>query len=126
MVNIPTKKLPNARFHLVQTNLPAFLGSRSYEIPSGGKSLVEVAKLHGLAPSALASETGRDLGYIFKEFTEILIPAKGYELRPAFFFMDEEVFSSILIQGFLMENLDPALFEKVFSSPWGKVYRMLN
>ena len=126
LVNIPTKKLPNARFHLVQTNLPAFLGSRSYEIPSGGKSLVEVAKMHGLAPSALASETGRDLGYIFKEFTEILIPAKGYELRPAFFFMDNEVFSSILIQGFLMENLDPTFFEKVYTSPWGKVYRMLN
>ena len=125
-MKIPTKTLPNARFHLIQTNLPAFLRSRSYEIPTGGKSLVEVARLHRLAPSALASETGKDLGYNFKEFTEILIPAKGYELRPAFFFMDEEVFSSILIQGFLMENLDPALFEKVFTSPWGKVYRMLN
>jgi len=126
LVKIPTKTLPNAQFHLIQTNLPAFLRSRSYKIPTGGKSLVEVARLHRLAPSALASETGKDLGYNFKEFTEILIPAKGYELHPAFFFMDEEVFSSILIQGFLMENLDPALFEKVFSSPWGKVYRMLN
>ena len=116
MVKIPTKKLPNARFHLIQANLPVFLGDRSYEIPQGGKSLLDVAKLHGFAPSALASETGKDLDHKFKEFTELIIPAKGYELRPAFFFMDDEVFSSTLVQGFLMENLDPAFFEKIFTS----------
>ena len=126
LVKIPTNKLPNARFHLVQANLPVFLSDRSYEIPQGGKSLLDVAKLHGLDPSALASETGRDLDHNFKEFSEIIIPAKGYELRPAFFFMEDEVFSSVLIQGFLLENLDPAFFEKVFTSPWGKVYKMLN
>jgi dolichyl-diphosphooligosaccharide--protein glycosyltransferase/undecaprenyl-diphosphooligosaccharide--protein glycosyltransferase len=126
LVKIPTKKLPNARFHLVQANLPVFLSDRSYEIPQGGKSLLDVAKLHGLAPSALASETGKDLDHKFKEFTELIIPAKGYELRPAFFFMDDEVFSSTLVQGFLMENLDPAFFEKIFTSPWGKVYKMLD
>ena len=126
LVKIPTKKLPNARFHLIQANLPVFLGDRSYEIPQGGKSLLDVAKLHGFAPSALASETGKDLDHKFKEFTELIIPAKGYELRPAFFFMDDEVFSSTLVQGFLMENLDPAFFKKIFTSPWGKVYKMLD
>jgi hypothetical protein len=32
----------------------------------------------------------------------------------------------LLVQGFLMENLDPKLFAPVHLSPWGKVYRVLR
>ena len=126
MFQVPSKSTPGARFHLVQTNLPVFLGGRSYEIPEGGKTLNEVAKLHGVNPETLIVTTGKEKSHVFGEFEKIEIPAKGYELRPATFFMDEEVFNSILIQGFLMENLDPKYFEKVFCSSWGKVYKFLR
>ena len=85
-----------------------------------------MAKLHGVNPETLIVTTGKEKSHVFGEFEKIEIPAKGYELRPATFFMDEEVFNSILIQGFLMENLDPKYFEKVFCSSWGKVYKFLR
>jgi len=40
--------------------------------------------------------------------------------------MDDKAFNSLLIQGFLMEDLDPSLYQKVVSSPWGKVYKILK
>ena len=126
LLKIPTKKIPNARFHLVQANIPVFLGGRSYEVPEGGKSLKEIAKIHGIDPMSLSTSTKKSLDHNFDSLSKLEIPAKGYELRPAFFFMDDEVFSSILVQGFLMEDLDEKYFEKVFASPWGKVYKMLN
>ena len=46
MVRQPSRNIPNARFHLVQTNLPVFLGGRTYEIPKDGMQLEEVAKMH--------------------------------------------------------------------------------
>jgi hypothetical protein len=54
------------------------------------------------------------------------IPSRGYQVIPAWFFMADEVFKSLLVQGFLMENLDPKLFAPVHLSPWGKVYRALR
>ena len=126
MVRLPPKKTPNAKFHLIQTNLPVFLGGRTYEIPQGGKSLKDVAQINNLVPKVLSVSLGLDIQHHFEEFDKIEIPAKGYELRPAFFFMDAEVFSSTLIQGFLMENLDNKYFEKVYASPWGKVYKILK
>jgi dolichyl-diphosphooligosaccharide--protein glycosyltransferase/undecaprenyl-diphosphooligosaccharide--protein glycosyltransferase len=126
MVRQPSRNIPNARFHLVQTNLPVFLGGRTFEIPKDGMQLEEVAKMHGLNPQSLIVSTGYSMGHHFDEFEKLEIPAKGYELRPAFFFIDSEVFNSVLIQGFLMENLDPKYFELVFASPWGKVFKILK
>ena len=113
-------------FHLIQTNLPVFLGGRTHEVAEGGQSLREIAKLNGIDPKILAADSNYELDHQFEASFKLKIPAKGYELRPAFFFMDDEVFSSILIQGFLFENLDTKYFEKVFTSPWGKVYKMLK
>ena len=126
MVKLPSKSLPQARFHLVQTNLPVFRGGKTYQIPLGGKLLNEVAQLHGINPESLIASTGKELTHKFEEFEKIEIPAKGYELRPASFFMDDEVFNSILVQGFLMENLDSNYFEMIFASSWGKVYKFLK
>jgi dolichyl-diphosphooligosaccharide--protein glycosyltransferase/undecaprenyl-diphosphooligosaccharide--protein glycosyltransferase len=126
MVKLPSSVIPQARFHLIQTNIPVFVGGRSYQIPKGGKLLNEVAQLHGINPESLILTTGKELTYKFEEFEKIEIPAKGYELRPSSFFMDDEVFNSILIQGFLMENLDSNYFEMIFASSWGKVYKFLK
>ena len=126
MVKIPSKSVPDSRFHLIQTNLPVFLGGRTYEVPEGGQSLQEVARVNGISSNSLMASIGKEKTFHFEEFERVEIPAKGYELRPASFFMDNEVFNSVLIQGFLMENLDPNYFRQIFASPWGKVYKILR
>ncbi len=126
IAKLPSRSVPNSRFHLVQTNIPVFVGGRPYSVPKGGKTLEEVAKLNGLNPNYLIASTGKKKSYQFEEFEKLEIPAKGYELRSAFFFLDDEVFNSILIQGFLMENLDSNFFQLLYSSPWGKVYKFLK
>ena len=65
LLKIPTKKIPNARFHLVQANIPVFLGGRSYEVPEGGKSLKEIAKIHGIDPMSLSTSTKKSLDHNF-------------------------------------------------------------
>ena len=126
LIKFPSSGGTDSRFHLIQTNLPVFLGGRTYEVPNGGQSLQEVAKQNDINPNALVVSTGKNLDSKFEGSEKIEIPAKGYVLRPAFFFMDNELFKSTLIQGFLMENLDPVFFEKIYSSPWGKVYKFLK
>jgi hypothetical protein len=126
IVKLPSQTSPNSRFHLIQTSIPVFIGGRTYMVPEGGKSLLEVAELNGLQSYHLISSTGKEKSYQFTAGEKLEIPAKGYELRPAFFFLDNEVFNSILIQGFLMENLDTNFFELIYSSPWGKVYKFLQ
>ncbi len=126
MIKAPSKSISSARFHLIQTNLPVFLAGRTFNVPQGGKTLEEIADLHGINPNSLVASTGKGKTDRFEENEKVEIPAKGYELRPAFFFVDDEIFNSILIQGFLMENLDPLYFEKIYSSAWGKVYKFLK
>jgi hypothetical protein len=69
---------------------------------------------------------GEDKEHGYSTGEVISIPDKGYGLTQAWFFMDDEAFRSLLVQGFLMEELDPSIFEKVTSSAWGKVYKILR
>ena len=49
---------------------------------------------------------------------------KGFVLMPNWIFLHDELFRSTVVQGFIMENLDPELFEPVHLSPWAKIYRV--
>ena len=126
IIQASPKVTPDAKFHLIQSNLPVFLGGRTFEVPKGGMTLGELAKINGLNSKILEVSTGKEESYFFSEFEKVEIPAKGYQLLPAFFFMDDEIFKSVLIQGFFMDNLDPKYFSKVYSSAWGKVYKFLK
>ena len=126
MNKLPSLESKNARYHLIQTNLPAFRGQPMHVVPTDSQSLSEIAGIYKLEPSALSSYLGKDEGHEFSKGTRITIPGKGYDLIQAWFFMDDEAFRSLLVQGFLMEELDPSIFEKVTSSAWGKVYKILR
>ena len=126
LMKIPPKIVAGASYHLIQSNLPAFLGGRAYTVPSGGKTIAQIAAIHGANPLALAQTSGRENDEMLSEGETIEIPSRGYQIIPAWFFMADEVFQSLLVQGFLMENLDPELFAPVHLSPWGKVYRVLR
>jgi hypothetical protein len=126
MNKLPSLESKNARYHLIQTNLPAFRGQPMHVVPSDSQSLSEIAGIYKLEPSALSSYLGKDEGHEFSKGARITIPGKGYDLIQAWFFMDDEAFRSLLVQGFLMEELDPLIFEKVTSSAWGKVYKVLR
>jgi hypothetical protein len=95
-------------------------------VPTDSQSLSEIAGIYKMEPGALSSYLGKDEGYEFSKGARITIPGKGYDLIQAWFFMDDEAFRSLLVQGFLMEELDPSIFEKVTSSAWGKVYKVLR
>ena len=126
LMKIPSKIGEGAKYHLIQSNLPAFLGGRTYTVPAGGKSIAQIAEIRGVNLFALAQTLGREGDEILAEGEVIEIPSRGYQVIPAWFFMSDEVFQSLLVQGFLMEKLDPNLFAPVHLSPWGKVYRVLR
>jgi len=189
MIKFPSSVSKNARYHLIETNLPAFRGQQNHVVPPQSQSLSEIAGIHGIKPRALrdylikekekvhdedehpyyrtgdrinlpsgqthvvppikqslaevadlfkdrtdpkmtpeilSAYLGEDKGYEYSTGDRIDIPDKGYGLYSAFFFMDDEAFRSLLVQGFLMEELDPSIFEKVTSSAWGKVYKILR
>ena len=115
---------PNAKYHLIQTNLPVFIGGSTYEQPEKANTLGEISSMFGIPVEILSSREGKKPGYLFEPGSRIEIPAKGYEMRQSWFFMDQTAFDSLLVQGFLMENLPTNLFEKVFSTAWGKVYKL--
>jgi hypothetical protein len=126
LMKIPPKIVEGAKYHLIQSNLPAFLGGRTYTVPTGGKTIAQIAAIHGANRLALAQTSGREDDEMLAEGEVVEIPSRGYQVVRAWFFMADEVFQSLLIQGFLMENLDPKLFSPVYLSPWGKVYRVLR
>jgi hypothetical protein len=126
MIKSPRTGPLDARFHLIQTNLPAFRGQPTYKVPEPGQTLAYIAESNGLKPSVLSSYLGLSENYSYSPGALIKIPGKGYDLYQSWFFMDEAAFKSTLIQGFLMESLDPTIFEKITSSPWGKVYKILR
>jgi hypothetical protein len=126
LTKIPSQQKETPQFHLIQTNLPIFAGGRSYTVPEGGKAISQIAKLNGLSSAMLAHHLDKDAEEELGGGQVIEIPARGYQMSQAWFFMDQEVFESILVQGFLMEELSSDLFEKVYSTPWGKVYKIVK
>ena len=126
LIKMPSQQKDTPQFHLIQTNLPIFAGGRSYTVPSGGKTVAEVAQSNGIKPAMLAHYLDTTVNQPVDAGLEVEIPARGYQMSQAWFFMDQEVFESILVRGFLMEDLPSDLFEKVYSTPWGKVYKIVN
>jgi len=122
----PAVLTPNSKYHLVQTNLPVFIGGSTYEQLNDQKTLEEIASMHRVPPEIISAREGKEISHVLVPGSKIEIPAKGYEMRQSWFFMDQKAFDSLLVQGFLMENLPDALFEKVYSTAWGKVYKLKN
>jgi undecaprenyl-diphosphooligosaccharide--protein glycosyltransferase len=125
LTDIPSQENPDARFHLIQTNIPSFLGDREYIVPKGGKTISEIAKIFSIPVRALASYERKSKSNFLDEGESIQIPGMGYRLGQAWFFMDQEAFDSLLVRGYFMENLDPSMFEKVYCTTWGKVYKII-
>lgn len=126
LTKLPSQNLEKAKFHLIQTNLPVFAGGRSYTVPSGGKTVASIAISNGISPQMLSYHLDESTDVALSAGDVIEIPARGYQMSQAWFFMDQEIFDSTLVQGFLMEDLPDQLFEKIYSSPWGKVYKIVN
>jgi hypothetical protein len=116
----------DTKYHIIQTNLPRFTGQRTHTVPTETQTLSSIALTYNISPDALSRHLGEDQDHEFPKGDVIRIPGKGYDLYQAWYFMDDKAFKSLLIQGFLMEDLDPSLYEKVVSSPWGKVYKILK
>jgi hypothetical protein len=126
LIKMPSQQKETPQFHLIQTNLPIFAGGRSYTVPSGGKTVSQIAASNGLSSAMLAHHLDTNADELVSGGQIVEIPARGYQMSQAWFFMDQEVFESILVQGFLMEELASDLFEKVYSTPWGKVYKIVK
>jgi len=125
LIDSPSKHNSEARFHLIQTTIPTFVGDRDYTVPSGGKTIKEIAQSFGMKEDALVSYSGFSVDQKLEEGEKIIIPSLGYRMGQAWFFMDQEAFDSLLVRGYFMENLDADLFEKVYCTTWGKVYKII-
>ncbi len=123
LIDTPSIEKKDAKFHLIQTTIPYFSGDRDYLVPEKGKALSEIAKMNRMPLAAVASYNSLDENDNLKEGERVVIPGMGYQLGQAWFFMDDEAFNSLLVQGYFMENLDKKYFQKIFSNAWGKVYK---
>ena len=124
LIKVPSQQKADPQFHLIQTNLPRFALGGAYTVPANGKNIKQIAQLYGFPVSVLSHHLKVEEDHFFEEGTAVEIPSRGYQMSQAWFFMDNETFESVLIQGFLMEELPEESFEKIFSSPWGKVYKI--
>ena len=115
IIPMPSQSTPGAKYHLIQSNLPVFIGGSSYLVRKVWKDNFSNCHLLWNGTGIIASVLDRELNFIFEEGGRVEIPAKGYKMNQAWFFMDEDAFKSTLIQGFLMEELPNNLFEKVYS-----------
>jgi hypothetical protein len=86
IVKLPSQTSPNSRFHLIQTSIPVFVGGRTYEIPQGGKSLLEVAQANGLPVHHLISSTGKEKSYQFTAGEKLEIRQRGMNSARLFSF----------------------------------------
>ena len=95
LIKIPSQKKDSPQFHLIQTNLPIFAGGRSYRVPKGGKTIAQVAQANGVKPAMLAHYLSAKTSDMLDADQVVEIPARGYQMSQAWFFMDQEVFESI-------------------------------
>ena len=124
LLNLPSSKKVNADFHLIQTSVPFFTSDREQVISKEGKSLSQVASEKNISDLAFSQYNNLSQDHIFSKGDKVTIPSQGYKLGQAWFFMDDEAFRSVLVQGFFMENLDDQYFQQVFANAWGKVYKL--
>jgi undecaprenyl-diphosphooligosaccharide--protein glycosyltransferase len=126
LINTPSIEKEGAQFHLIQTSIPYFSGDRDYLVPDGGQYVSKIAQAHRLPISAVTTYNSIDPNAQLSAGDTLVLPGMGYQLGQAWFFMDDEAFQSVLVQGYFMENLDDSYFEKIFSNAWGKVYKLKN
>ena len=84
----------------------------------------QLASRFSLPVELLTQTLDMEKDELVPEGTILEVPSRGYSLRNSWFFMDSEIYDSFLIRGFLREDLPADKFEKVYSTAWGKVYKL--
>ena len=75
---------------------------------------MKLQKTHRIPLAAVASYNSLEENANIKGGKKIKIPGMGYQIGQAWFFMDDEAFNSLLVQGYFMENLILTILKKFF------------